>query len=630
MTTELLLSLRALNRLNPLVRLGWSRSSLILVNNLETMQALPRRHRAKVRVRPNACAAVDPGPPATPEEPPVAACVGRLNRFKGVSLAIRALVLAPEWQLLVIGNGPDLERLARVAREAGVEDRVRFAGALPQAEVWRRLRGCRALLLPSLKEGASFIAAEAQELGLPVIALDTNGPAALAQMPGASFELVPPGRTDEVVRGFAAALERVERGIASDGPAGLRSRRRGTRPRRRLPRGRRDAGARGAGGHGVRVLIVHNRYRSAQPSGENAVVEDEAQLLEEAGCTVRRVETHSDDIARFPLRKRALLPARVVWSRDGYRLTEDAIRDFQPDVVHFHNTFPLLSPAALWAAHRSGVGVVQTLHNFRPLCVSGSFFRDGQVCELCLGRAPLPALVHGCYRGSRAATIPLALKNTVHRSLGTWARCVDVFITPSDFARRKYVEAGWPESKIVVKPNTAPDIGSAKAQWHGSFTYVGRFGVEKGTDILLSAWAEAFPRGGPGLRMIGADADAAGEGAAEVQGVEFVGQVDRARALALVAGSRALVVPSRLYEVFPRVIVEAYALGVPVIAARIGPLPEIVEHGRTGLVFETGEAIELAQALATLARSDEAAQELGRGARLAYEHKYSPTRTTRS
>ena len=538
-------------------------------------------------------------------------------------------MLAPEWQLLVIGNGPDLERLARVAREAGVEDRVRFAGALPQAEVWRRLRGCRALLLPSLKEGASFIAAEAQELGLPVIALDTNGPAALAQMPGASFELVPPGRTDEVVRGFAAALERVREaspptvlpdfgldGVARDLDAAYRA-------------VSRDAGARGAGGHGVRVLIVHNRYRSAQPSGENAVVEDEAQLLEEAGCTVRRVETHSDDIARFPLRKRALLPARVVWSRDGYRLTEDAIRDFQPDVVHFHNTFPLLSPAALWAAHRSGVGVVQTLHNFRPLCVSGSFFRDGQVCELCLGRAPLPALVHGCYRGSRAATIPLALKNTVHRSLGTWARCVDVFITPSDFARRKYVEAGWPESKIVVKPNTAPDVGSAKAQWHGSFTYVGRFGVEKGTDILLSAWAEAFPRGGPGLRMIGADADAAGEGAAEVQGVEFVGQVDRARALALVAGSRALVVPSRLYEVFPRVIVEAYALGVPVIAARIGPLPEIVEHGRTGLVFETGEAIELAQALATLARSDEAAQELGRGARLAYEHKYSPTRTTR-
>lgn len=207
--TELLLRMRSLNRLNPLVRVGWSRSSLILVNNRETLKALPRRHRSKARVRPNACAAVDAGPPVTPEEPPVAACVGRLNRFKGVDLAIRALALAPEWRLLVIGNGSDLERLTRVAREAGVEDRVQFEGALKQEQFWPRLRGCRVLLLPSLKEGASFVAAEAQELGLPVIALHMNGPAALAQMPGASFELVPPGRTDEVVRGFAAALERV-------------------------------------------------------------------------------------------------------------------------------------------------------------------------------------------------------------------------------------------------------------------------------------------------------------------------------------------------------------------------------------------------------------------------------------
>lgn len=378
----------------------------------------------------------------------------------------------------------------------------------------------------------------------------------------------------------------------------------------------------------MRVLLVHNRYRTAQPSGENAVVEDEAQLLEDAGCTVHRVEAHSDDIERLPLRKRALVPAQVVWSRDGYRLTEEAIRDFRPDVVHFHNTFPLLSPAALWAAHRSGAAVVQTLHNFRPLCASGSFYRDGQVCELCLGRAPLPALRHACYRGSRAATLPLALKNSVHRALGTWVRCVDVFVTPSDFARRKYVAAGWPESKLVVKANTAPDV-AAETEWHGSFAFVGRFGVEKGTDILLSAWAEAFPNGGPGLRMIGGAAEAAGEGAAELQGVEFVGQVDRARVLAEVAGSRALVVPSRMYEVFPRVIAEAYALGVPVIASNVGPLPEIVEHGRTGLVFEGGDATGLAQAMGAMAGSDATAKELGRGARLAYEQKYSPAATTK-
>jgi glycosyltransferase involved in cell wall biosynthesis len=378
----------------------------------------------------------------------------------------------------------------------------------------------------------------------------------------------------------------------------------------------------------VRVLLVHNRYRSVQPSGENAVVEDEARFLEEAGCAVHRLEMHSDEIAGWPFRKRALVPGRVVWSQEGYRLTAAAIRSFRPDVVHVHNTFPLLSPAALWAARRSGAGVVQTLHNFRPLCVAGNFFRDGHVCELCLGRVPLPALVHGCYRSSRAATLPLALKNGVHSLLRTWARCVDVFVAPSEFARRKYVEAGWPESKIVVKYNTAPDVGSTEGQWHGSFAYVGRFGTEKGTDLLLSAWADAFPRGGPGLRMIGADEGASGEGAAAPSGVEFFGHVERSRALALVAGSQALIVPSRLYEVFPRVIVEAYALGVPVIASNVGPLPEIVEHGRTGLVVKAGETTELAQALRALASTDEASRELGREARLVYERKYSPSRTT--
>jgi glycosyltransferase involved in cell wall biosynthesis len=376
------------------------------------------------------------------------------------------------------------------------------------------------------------------------------------------------------------------------------------------------------------VLLLHNRYRSAYPSGENAVVTDEARFLEEAGCAVRLLETRSDDIAGWPLPRRACVPLGVVWSRRGYRLAAAAIRDFRPDVVHVHNTFPLLSPAVLWAARRSGAAVVQTLHNFRLLCPAGSLFHDGRVCERCLGRSQLPALVHGCYRGSRAATAPLALENELHRLAGTWLRCVDVFVAPSRFARGKYVEAGWPEARIVVKPNTAPDVRAHAAAWHGSFAYVGRLGPEKGTDLLFDAWRTAFPDGGPGLRVVGARAADAGAVAAGLRGVEFHGNVDRMRAVSLVAGARALIVPSRLYEVFPRVIVEAYALGVPVVATRVGPLPEIVEHGRTGLVVDPAGPDELAGLLLALAVSDDVARELGRGARAAYERTYSPERTT--
>jgi glycosyltransferase involved in cell wall biosynthesis len=378
----------------------------------------------------------------------------------------------------------------------------------------------------------------------------------------------------------------------------------------------------------VRVLLVHNRYRSHQPSGENAVFDDEAHLLESAGCTVKRLETRSDEIATWPRHTQLTLPARVVWSRAGYRTTAATIASFRPDVVHFHNTFPLISPSALWAARRSGAAVVQTLHNFRPLCPAGSFFRDGEICELCLGRLPVAALAHGCYRHSRLATTPIAAKNVVHDMLGTWRRCVDVFLTPSEFARQKYIEAGWPAAKLTVKPNTVPEPDLRCAEEHGAFVFAGRIERAKGVDLLLEAWREAFSANGTHrLLLVGPETDDTAD-AVRRAGVEFVGSVEPERALRLIGGARALVVPSRSYEVFPRVVAEAYAFSVPVVTTRVGPLGDLVEHGRTGLVVEPGSAVGLAAALSFLASSDEATAWLGHGARRAYETKYSPKSTT--
>jgi glycosyltransferase involved in cell wall biosynthesis len=206
--TELLLRLRTLGRFNPLVRVAWRRAAIILANNEETRRCLPPRHRRKTWIRPNACVAASSTPCAATSGT-TALYAGRLNRFKGLSLAIRALALAPEWDLVIIGRGPDLERLVRLARRVGVETRVQFLPPMPQPELWQRLAACRALLLPSLKEGASFIAVEAQALGVPVVAFDINGPAALAASPGARFELIRPDRPPEAIRSIAAALERI-------------------------------------------------------------------------------------------------------------------------------------------------------------------------------------------------------------------------------------------------------------------------------------------------------------------------------------------------------------------------------------------------------------------------------------
>jgi glycosyltransferase involved in cell wall biosynthesis len=209
----LLLLARGLARLSPPVRLGWRRAAVILVNNEETRAALPRRHRSKTVLRPNA-SVPDEGRPAPSRggRTPSAVYAGRLNRFKGVSLAIEALRFAPRWSLTIIGEGPDAGRLARIARRRDVADRVRFVPWLPQQELWRELASSQALVLPSLKEGASSVIVEAQALGIPVVALEASGASVLARTPGAPFELVRPGGRRECVRDIARALERLEAG----------------------------------------------------------------------------------------------------------------------------------------------------------------------------------------------------------------------------------------------------------------------------------------------------------------------------------------------------------------------------------------------------------------------------------
>ncbi len=380
----------------------------------------------------------------------------------------------------------------------------------------------------------------------------------------------------------------------------------------------------------MRVLVVHNCYRSEQPSGENAVVDDETRLLAEYGCDVERAGLSSDEIAAWPTWRKAALPARVVWSQRGYRLVKAAISGFAPDVVHFHNTFPLLSPSALWAAGRSPARVIQTLHNFRPLCPAATFFRDGHVCEECLGRMPWPALRHGCYRDSRAATAPLVAANATHRLLDTWLRCVDTFLAPSQFTRGKYVAAGWPAARLAVKYNTVPEDGHARAGPGRGFVCVSRLGPEKGIELVLDAWRIAFPSGEASLTIVGSgpSSGALEKRAAGLQGVEFTGQVDRPTAMSILRRARAIVVPSRCYEGFPRVVAEAYSVGVPVIASRLGALAEVVDDGTTGLLSEPGSVDSLARALAAVEQSDELSMRLGRGARSVYERKLAAGPTT--
>jgi glycosyltransferase involved in cell wall biosynthesis len=339
----------------------------------------------------------------------------------------------------------------------------------------------------------------------------------------------------------------------------------------------------------MKILAVHNRYQ--RPGGEDQVFVDETALLETLNHRVLRYEVHNDQVKQV---NRLILAKDTVWNTSVYRDLGTLIHRERPDVVHFHNTLPLVSPAGYYAARAEGVPVIQTLHNYRLLCPVALFFRDGRVCEDCMGKAvPWPGVVHRCYRGSRTASGVIATMLTVHRALRTWTEMVDVYVALTDFARNKFIEGGLPAEKIVVKPNfVAPDPG--RGQGGGGYAlFVGRLAPEKGTGTMLAAWDRLGKR--IPLKIVGDGPlrDRVEGTSARQSNVQWLGHRPVEEVHALMGKADMLVFPSQWYETFGRVAAEAFAAGTPVIAANIGAVAELVEHGRTGLKFRPGDPEDL-------------------------------------
>ena len=372
----------------------------------------------------------------------------------------------------------------------------------------------------------------------------------------------------------------------------------------------------------MRIAIVHNRYQ--QQGGEDAVFEAEASLLERHGHEVTRVLFDNRDLAaEASLRQNATLALTTVWSRQARARLRDVVERVRPDVVHFHNTFPLVSPAAYAVCRQAGAAVVQTLHNYRLLCPSGTLFRDGKPCEDCMDRTLLAGVRHGCYRDSRAQTAVVATMLTLHRVRATWRDDVDLYIALTDFARNKLVQGGLPPDRVVVKPNFVDPPTLADPGPRDGFLYVGRLAPEKGVGTLLDAW-QSLPR--QHLTLIGSGPldGWARDRARHVPGVTLHGHLAREGVYQHMRASRALVFPSLWYETFGMVAVEAFAQGTPVIAARIGGIPELVRHGETGLLFEPGNGRALASSVEWAAEHPEAMRRMGERARREYEQWFSP------
>lgn len=374
----------------------------------------------------------------------------------------------------------------------------------------------------------------------------------------------------------------------------------------------------------MRVLLAHNHYQ--QPGGEDQSFAAEVAMLRAEGHDVTVHTVHNDSVSAM---SKVGAAARTVWNGASYRTLRELMRRTRPEVAHFNNTFPLISPAAYYAARAEGVPVVQSLRNYRLLCPDALFFRDGHVCEECMGRAiPWPGVAHACYRNSRAATAAVAVMLTVHRTARTWHNMVDVYVALTEFARGKFVEGGLPAERIVVKPNFVyPDPGPGTGRG-GHAVFVGRLSPEKGLGTLLKAWEHLGRQLGPDapkLKIVGDGPMAAqvADAASRTPGVQYLGRRPAAEAYDIIGEASVLVFPSQWYETFGRVAVEAFAKGTPVIASDLGAMAELVAPGRTGLLFRPGGAEDLAGQVRRLLSNRAALAAMRTEARREYEAKYT-------
>jgi glycosyltransferase involved in cell wall biosynthesis len=369
----------------------------------------------------------------------------------------------------------------------------------------------------------------------------------------------------------------------------------------------------------MRILSLHNKYQIR--GGEDEASESGDRMLRSKGHLVFRYEQDNAVITSTNL---VQIAGRTIYSGKSYHHTRELLRTLRPHVVDLHNFFPLISPSVYYACDAEAVPIVQTLHNYRLMCPGALFFRDGKPCEDCLAKAfPYPGIQHRCYRNSAFGSATVAAMIGVHRLLKTWRDRVSMYITLTEFCRKKFIQAGLPADKIRVKPNFVypdPGVGTGSGEF---VLFVGRLTPEKGLETLIRAWKLLQCQ--LTLKIIGEGpmGDYVAQQCRESACIEWLGKRPVEEVYQVMGNAKFLVFPSEWYETFGRVAIEAFAKGTPVVLSDVGALAEMVEHGRTGWYFPPGNAEALAAVMDHILTHQHILPSMRCEARREFETKYT-------
>ena len=400
----------------------------------------------------------------------------------------------------------------------------------------------------------------------------------------------------------------------------------------------------------MKVCVVHNFYQSSSPSGEDEVFWNEVDLLKKNDVDVVIYTKNNDEIKDYGIWDKFNLPFKNIWSSRTYRELKTLLKKEKPDIVHFHNIWYLISPSAYAACKDAGVPVVQTLHNFRFFCTNALLMKNGKECEECIPtkkgdrsrvigsrlKIIVNALKYGCYRGSRVYSLPIAITQYFHSAVGTWADKVVAYIALTEFSKKKFMECGLPEEKIFVKPNFLANPPEPDYTHKNYAVFLGRLSVEKGLDVLISAFQVLSTMNYEQSAMSGLPfhLNIIGDGPMRMQleekvktekidNIEFTGRKNFDECMRLLGKAKFMVMPAVCYENFPMAIREAFACGKPVVASNLGAMAELVQDQRTGLLFKPGSPKDLAEKMRWMTEHDNECIEMGKTARKVFEQKYT-------